>query len=138
MTTEISVMYGSEKVKESTRTDRVSSVNEKSSSRTPDRSIARIISIGVDVYTYTMILTCDENNTCNKISSISYRLLLKLHVLDAYTSPWLNFVKDTLNNIGLSGIWSSQSLPASRECFRQSIKRETERPVYPSMNNRNQ
>ena len=69
-----------------------------------------------------MILTCDENNTCNKISSILYRLLLKLHVLDAYTSPWLKFVKDTLNNIGLSGIWNSQSLPASRKCFRQSIK----------------
>ena len=64
----------------------------------------------------------DENNRCNTISSILYRLLLKLHVLDAYTSPWLQFVKDTLNNIGLSGIWNSQSLPASRKCFRQSIK----------------
>ena len=45
-----------------------------------------------------------------------------MHVLDTYTSPWLKFVKDTLNNIGLSGIWNSQSLPASRDCFRQSIK----------------
>ena len=71
----------------------------------------------------------DENNGCNTISSILYRLLLKLHVLDVYKSPWLRFVKGTLNNIGLSGVWDSQSLPASRECFR---------PVYPSMDNRNQ
>ena len=32
------------------------------------------------------------------------------------------FVKDTLNNIGLSGVWNSQSLPTSRGCFRQSMK----------------
>ena len=71
---------------------------------------------------WTSLIICDENNRCNTISSILYRLLLKLHVLGAYTSPWLKFVKDTLNNIGLSGVWSSQSLPTSRECFRQSIK----------------
>ena len=59
----------------------------------------------------------DENNRCNKLFSILYRLLPKLHVLDVYTSPWLMFVEDTLNNIGLSGVWDSQSLPASRECF---------------------
>ena len=47
----------------------------------------------------------DENNRCNKISSILYRLLLKLHVLDVYTSPWLMFVKDTF--------WDSQSLQVS-------------------------
>ena len=71
---------------------------------------------------WSSLIICDENNRCNKNYSILYRLLLKLHVLDTYTSPWLKFVKDTLNNIGLSGIWNSQSLPASRECFRQSIK----------------
>ena len=71
---------------------------------------------------WSSLIICDENNRCNTISSILYRLLLKLHVLDTYTSPWLKFVKDTLNNIRLSGIWNSQSLPASRECFRQSIK----------------
>ena len=64
---------------------------------------------------------CDENIRCNKISSILYRLLLKLHVLDVYTSPWLMFSKGTLNYIGLSGVWDSQFLPASRECFRQSM-----------------
>ena len=71
---------------------------------------------------WSSLIICDENNRCNKISSILYRLLLKLHVLDTYTSPWLKFVKDTLNNIGLSGIWNSQSPPASRECFRQLLK----------------
>ena len=65
---------------------------------------------------------CDENNRFNKFSSILYRLLPKLHVLDVYTSPWLIFLKYIINNIGLSGVWNSQSLPASRECFRQSIK----------------
>ena len=71
---------------------------------------------------WSSLIICDENNRCNKISSILYKLLLKLHVLDTYTSPWLKFVKYTSNNIGLSGIWNSQSLPASRDCFRQSIK----------------
>ena len=32
------------------------------------------------------------------------------------------FVKYTLNNIGLAGVWNGPSLPTSRECFRQSIK----------------
>ena len=63
---------------------------------------------------WSSLIMRDENNRCNKIPSILYRLLLKLHVLDVYTSPWLMFVKDTF--------WDSQSLPASRECFRQSIK----------------
>ena len=71
---------------------------------------------------WSSLIMRDENNRWNKISSILYTLLLKLHVLDVYTSPWLMFVKDTLNYIGLSGVWDSQSLPASRECFRQSIK----------------
>ena len=71
---------------------------------------------------WSSLIMRDENNRCNTISSILYRLLLKWHVFDVYTSPWLMFVKYTLNNIGLSGVWDSQSLPASRECFRQSIK----------------
>ena len=56
---------------------------------------------------WSSLIICDENNTCNKISSILYRLLLKLHVLDACTSPWLKFVKNRLNNIGSSGIWTA-------------------------------
>ena len=70
---------------------------------------------------WSSLIMCDANNTCI-FFSILYRLLPNLHVLDVYTSPWLRFVKDTINNIGLSGDWDSQSLPASRECFRQSIK----------------
>ena len=56
---------------------------------------------------WSSLIICDENYRCNNISSILYKLLLKLHVLDLYTSPWLMFVKDTLNNIGLSGVWNS-------------------------------
>ena len=72
---------------------------------------------------WSSLIICDKiNNRCNKISSILFRLLLKLHVLDVYTSPWLMFFKYTLHNIGLSSVRNSQSLPASREFFRQSIK----------------
>ena len=53
---------------------------------------------------WSSLIICNENNGCNKMSSILYRILLKLYVLNAYTSPWLKFVKDTINNIGLSGI----------------------------------
>ena len=81
---------------------------------------------------------CDQNNRCNKISSILFRLLLKLHVVDVHTSQWLIFVNDTINNIGLSGALNSQSPPASRACFRQSMKVKLRDTVYPSIDNRNQ
>ena len=59
---------------------------------------------------WSILIICDENNIYNTISSILHRLLLKLKFWMLISlSLRLKFVKDTLNNIGLSGIWNSQS-----------------------------
>ena len=52
---------------------------------------------------------CEEKIRCNTISSILCRVLLKLHVLDVYNLQWPLFVKETLNNIGLSVDWNGCS-----------------------------
>ena len=58
------------------------------------------------VHFLSSLISFDENNRCSEISSLLYRLLLKIHVSDVYTSLWLTFVKNPLNDIGLSGIWT--------------------------------
>ena len=49
---------------------------------------------------------CDSKAT--KLSSIIYKLLLKLHNQNVYHSPWIVFVRDTLNKCGFSEMWINQ------------------------------
>ena len=39
-----------------------------------------------------------------------------------YKSHWLNCVKTILEDCGFPGIWGSQVIPCSKECFKQQIK----------------
>ena len=53
-----------------------------------------------------------------KISNLMY----KLNRESVYKSPWLNCVKTILEDCGFPGIWGSQVIPCSKECFKQQIK----------------
>ena len=57
-----------------------------------------------------------------KILNLMYKLLYKLKKESVYKSPWLNCVKTILENCGFPGIWESQVIPCSKECFKQQIK----------------
>ena len=57
-----------------------------------------------------------------KISNLMYKLLYKLNRESVYKSPWLNCVKTILEDCGSPGIWESQVILCSKECFKQQIK----------------
>ena len=57
-----------------------------------------------------------------KISNLMYKLLYRLNKENVYKSPWLNCVKTILEDCGFPGIWGSQVIPCSKECFKQQIK----------------
>ena len=61
----------------------------------------------------------------DKLSCTFYRFLHRNYVKhDGYTSPYLSFVQNTLNDIGLSGLWDSQFRSnLSANCFKDKIKR---------------
>ena len=65
-----------------------------------------------------------DNQNFKKYSSIIYTFLFSLYEKQIHTSTFLTSVKDTLNNIGLSGIWLQQfeGLP-SLSYFKGEIKR---------------
>ena len=44
----------------------------------------------------------------SKLSFIMYCLLVKLDENNIYTSEWIRFIRNTLNECGLSYIWSQQ------------------------------
>ena len=44
----------------------------------------------------------------NKISNVLYRTILSLHVSNTIVSPWISFVSNTLNELGLSFYFESQ------------------------------
>ena len=56
------------------------------------------------------------------LSNLMYKLLYKLNRESVYKSPWLNCVKTILEDCGFPGIWESQVIPCSKECFKQQIK----------------
>ena len=60
----------------------------------------------------------------DKISSHIYKLLYKLYINDLYVSPYVNFVKNTLQEIGLNGIWLNQeNMNFSPLWFKEKVKR---------------
>lgn len=56
------------------------------------------------VYWYK--LACAQN--CNKLSSVVYNLLYKMHVNGRHSNDYITFVKNTLIEIGLPGVWENQ------------------------------
>ena len=44
----------------------------------------------------------------DKLSYVMYQYLLKLYNANKFKSQWLDYVKKTLNNSGMSGIWLHQ------------------------------
>ena len=44
----------------------------------------------------------------DKLSNVMYQCLLKLYNANKFKSQWLDYLKKTLNNSGMSGIWLHQ------------------------------
>ena len=61
------------------------------------------------------------NSKHDKISHIMYKLMLELHNHNVYHSPWLVFVKESLEQLGFSNYWYSQYV-GSNSVFSKSIK----------------
>ena len=64
------------------------------------------INIKARLLVYWYKLTCVENK--NKLSSITYNLLYKLHSNGRHMNGYISFVKNTLIDIGLPGVWENQ------------------------------
>ena len=63
-----------------------------------------------------------SQDTEKKFSNLMYKLLYKLNRESVYKLPWLDCVKTILEDCGFPGIWESQVIPCSKECFKQQIK----------------
>ena len=61
------------------------------------------------------------NSKHDKISYMMYKLMLKLHSHNIYHSPWLNYVKESLEQLGFANYWYSQSVE-SNHVFSKLIK----------------
>jgi hypothetical protein len=58
-----------------------------------------------------------------KLSAISYELLHILFCSGNISAPWVTFVKDILDNCGLSNVWTFQNINFNTEQF-QILKRK--------------
>ena len=63
-------------------------------------------------------LVCGKKD---KISSILYKLMYKMHTRNFYSSKWLECVQNTLNNCGFSEYWIYQSVP-EKYCLARMVK----------------
>ena len=57
----------------------------------------------------------------NKLSCLLYKVLHKMSLQDVYTSKWLEFVRNTLNNCGFSLYWINQDVPGSLKWFKSQL-----------------
>jgi hypothetical protein len=53
------------------------------------------------------IMNCD--NAC-KLSFIMYKLMYSMHVTGTYSSPWIVYIQNTFNDLGLSYFWEEQDV----------------------------
>lgn len=66
---------------------------------------------------------CHPDNQ-HKISSVIYKCLLKLHRSNQYESMYLTFIKNTLQDIGMSGFWLNQDdITCNPDWFKEKVKR---------------
>ena len=71
------------------------------------------------MYWYQLI--CPDN--CNKLSSIVYSILYNLNDKGRHTNDYILFVKNTLIELGLPGIWDNQkTIKLDRNWFKNRIK----------------
>lgn len=56
-----------------------------------------------------------------KLSFVLYRLLYNLDLHGIFTSGWISFVKNTLNECGFGNLWLSQNIP-SKAWFLKAVK----------------
>lgn len=78
--------------------------------------------LSIDIKTRVMlfwanILLSDKN----KLSAIFYKLVLKLHKENTFTSSWIAFIRDNLNNTVFSGLWINQELSGNIHWFKAVI-----------------
>jgi hypothetical protein len=64
------------------------------------------------------LLTGDQD----KLSARMYKLLYALDCDGIYSSPWITFVKDLLNDTGLSYVWLNQGFAGEIESFKKIVK----------------
>ena len=62
----------------------------------------------------------DSRNGTSKLSSAILKLYMKLFLNGIYKLPWLEYVYDTLNNLGLSYLWLTQTI--TETTFKSMIK----------------
>ena len=70
------------------------------------------------VYWYNLMLS--SNNNGNKLSCLMLKLHMNLFRSEEYKLPWLEHVYSTLNNLGLTFLWHTQSV--SVNIFKNMIK----------------
>ena len=62
------------------------------------------------------------NGTECKLSNIFYYLLFKMDKHVFFTSNWIRFVKNNLNALGFSEMYTAQNIPYSSNSFKNKIK----------------
>ena len=80
------------------------------------------------------------NNDEHRLNNILYNLLLQKFVRDAPKFRWLKFIKDTLDECGLSYIWFNQTLRNFNEkwlnlTIKQILSDQTQQAITSEMNN---
>jgi hypothetical protein len=59
----------------------------------------------------------------DKMSSVMYKFLLRLHDEKKYVSPYIQCIKTTLQQLGMNDMWLNQnSLTVGKVCFKSKIK----------------
>ena len=70
-------------------------------------------------YWYKLI----NNVSKPSLSSHVYHIMYNMHIMNIYTSPYLKFVKNTLIEVGMYGLWLSHDLSnISKNVFKSHIK----------------
>ena len=70
---------------------------------------------------YWYKLVCPDN--CNKLSSIVYNIMYNLNLSGRHTSSYISFVRTTLIELGLPGVWDNQNtIHLDKTWFKNYIK----------------
>ena len=78
-----------------------------------------IIHVKCRIIAYWASILCSKPE---KLSFIMYGIIFKKFKNETFTSPWLKYVKNTLDNCGLTNVWLSQSLPSCKQLALKSRK----------------
>ena len=72
------------------------------------------------------------SKVCNmsKLSPLLLRLLFKLYDVNIFKSPWIKAIKHAVEGCGFPGIWESQVIQCSIECFKLKNKTKPKISVF--------